>query len=128
MFVDFILVDMRVADNNDLSKHDLDIFLSTHEQLAGKALFTMQELKSIFEHPFKEARLAAARKEAVAPNRSLQFYNYSQVDNPLKTRAFGNSIDSKRPHKDTMPFNKAGTTMGADDFNEREQAAQGNDR
>lgn len=77
MFVDFILVDMRVADNNDLSKHDLDIFLSTHEQLAGKALFTMQELKSIFEHPFKEARLAAARKEAVAPNRSLQFYNYS---------------------------------------------------
>ena len=61
MFVDFIMVDMRVAD---VKKQELEIFLRTHELLQQKSLFTRQELKAIFERPFREARLKAANKEA----------------------------------------------------------------
>lgn len=53
MFIDFILVDMRVPD---LNRKDLEILLRTHDILQGKTLFTRQELKAIFERPFREAR------------------------------------------------------------------------
>ena len=61
MFVDYIMVDMRVPD---VGKRDLEIFLRTHELLQQKSLFTRQELKAIFERPFREARLSAAQREA----------------------------------------------------------------
>jgi len=41
MFVDFILVDMRVPE---VHKRDLEIFLRTHELLQQRSLFTRQEL------------------------------------------------------------------------------------
>jgi len=67
MFVDFIMTDMRVPE---VSKRDLEIFLRTHELLQQKSLFTRQEFKAIFERPFKEARISAARKEADTINHS----------------------------------------------------------
>ena len=76
MFIDFILIDMRVPD---IKKQDLEILLRTHELLAGKTLFTRQELKAIFERPFKDARTSAARVEAENPNQfsSNQYMNFS---------------------------------------------------
>lgn len=61
MFIDYILEDLQVSA---IEKRDLEIFLSTHELLQGRNLFTRQELKAIFERPFKESRLNAARYEA----------------------------------------------------------------
>lgn len=85
MFVDFILVDMRVLD---IRKQDLEILLRTHELLQGKTLFTRQELKAIFERPFREARVVAAKRESEQPNQlGSQFLNYSQQrpENPFQT-------------------------------------------
>ena len=120
MFVDFILIDMRVPD---IKKQDLEILLRTHELLQGKTLFTRQELKAIFERPFKETREKAARREAEQPNHlGSQFMNFSQQrgENPFLTQqnnerftAFGASEQPKRPF-DHQPFGMA--TGGDEDL------------
>ena len=53
MFQEFIIVDMDVIS---LSKKDLQIFLSTHEQLKGKSFYTREELKIVFEGHFNQAK------------------------------------------------------------------------
>lgn len=83
MFEDYILQDIRVAG---LAKHDLTIFMKTHEHLARKAFFTRNELKAIFENPFKEARLKAAEREAHQGTRTNNMFAYNSFDNPLKTQ------------------------------------------
>ena len=65
MFIDYIMTDMRIPE---VGKRDLEIFLRTHDLLQQKSLFTRQELKAIFERPFREARMNAARKEADSIN------------------------------------------------------------
>lgn len=83
MFEDYIMQDIRVAG---MAKHDLEIFMKTHEHLARKAFFTRQELKAIFERPFKEARLKAAEREAQQANRTNNnMFAYNQFENPLRT-------------------------------------------
>lgn len=67
-----------------MNKRELEIFLRTHELLQQKSLFTREELKAIFERPFKESRLSAARNEANSFNRDNMF-NYTRVENPLLT-------------------------------------------
>ena len=41
------------------------------------------------------------------------------MDNPLKTRAFGNSMEAKRSNKDSGPFDMAGSMQNRD-INDRE--------
>ena len=92
MFIDYILVDHRIPD---IGRKDLEIFTRTHELLQQKPHFTRQELMAIFERPFREARFAAAHREAESINHS-RLFNYSRVENPLATQnresaAFGAS-------------------------------------
>ena len=127
MFIDYILVDHRVPD---IGRRDLEIFARTHELLQQKTFFTRQELMAIFERPFKEARFAAAHKEAESINHS-RFFNYSRVDNPLLTQnresaAFGASEQPRRPTDD--PFARAATLGGDDDFARSNTIIGGGDR
>ena len=112
MFVDYICVDMRVPQIN---KRELEIFMSTHELLQRKSLFTREELQAIFERPFKEARLKAARNEANTANRTNMF-NYTRVENPLLTqnREPAGFNMSDKPRRPVDPFQRA-NDFGDDD-------------
>lgn len=113
MFIDYICVDMRVPQIN---KRELEIFLRTHELLMQKSLFTREELKSIFERPFKEARLKAARNEAENAGRTNMF-NYTRVDNPLLTQKHepaGFNV-SEKPKRANDPFQRANDLKDDDD-------------
>lgn len=75
MFKEFIITDIQVPGVNE---RDLDLFLKTHDLLHSKEVMSRQELKSIFDLPFREARDHMIEREAMQPRRTQYGTNYQQ--------------------------------------------------
>jgi hypothetical protein len=64
MFKDFIFNDLKIST---LTERDLDLVMKTHPGLSGKEILNRQDLKSVFEGPYKEAREVQAYEQSRQP-------------------------------------------------------------